>query len=1066
MVWKNYGFEIFAEKFGKEELEKRLKDELTPPADSPVFGGLKLKMKKEKFKSLFLLGTSLKGFRRATHTVGTGGFGEIKIVNNPKFPEHEFFTAGRMFPARLRHANLKFPDDAGSDARSFSVKFADSDSESPMDIIMNTGEANIFWDTESLEHFVPVKEGDAGKEYVYKNPYYYYNLVEALRRSPDTFAHQRYYSQITMHFKAKDGKVRYCRYRAIPGDVDIEEGDESGRLTEEDQRKIWIFSRHEDEKRPDNYLRKEYVERLGKGPVNYRLQIQIHEASPSDTATIFHAGILWDKETHPWFDLATVTITTPLSPDVLERTWFNVVNQPDSLGLLEAKSPEDYNSIGELRVAVYSFVQHIRKLKTGSLIPAGQNARYNIEIETGNREHAGTDATITIRITGTKGRTDYQKLDKWFNNDFERGTKDSYQVEGFDVGDIQLIELHSDQGGYWSGDPDWYVNRVTIISSSQDRIYSFPCYRWILKDIVLFPGEATLPFHEVPAIVSEQRQNELEERKKVYQWDYVSDDMPGNIKAATHDDLPRDVQFTDEKSRSYQESRKAALVNLGIGSFFSQFEDWDNYEDYHILYRNWILGDTPNMADKWSDDRWFGYQFLNGANPVSLVRCDALPDNFPVTNDDVKASLESGKTLQEEIKDGNIYLADFEQLVGAKCYGGPILEDDGYKVPDEINHDNADVRYCAAPLALFNVNKQGHLMPIAIQINQAPGPENPIWTPSEPNEHDWMLAKFWLAVAESNVHQLNTHLLRTHLTTEPFALSTWRNLASPHPVFKLLQPHIFGVLAIDTIGRKELIGSGGIVDKSLSLGGGGHVTFMENCFKKVHLQDYNLPKALKKRGVDDSTKLPEYYYRDDGLVLWEAIKTLVTEIISIFYKNNDDVKRDNEIQSWIFDVHKNGWRANPGHDDHGVPASFESREQLIEVLTSLIFTFSCQHAAVNFSQKDHFGFTPNAPSILRQPPPTKKGQATLKSNLATLPSKSQAAKAIATVYILTKFSEDERYLGNYSATAWDDNEALDAINRFQDKLEDISKNIKERNKKLEVPYTYLLPERIPNGTAI
>lgn len=119
------------------------------------------------------------------------------------------------------------------------------------------------------------------------------------------------------------------------------------------------------------------------------------------------------------------------------------------------------------------------------------------------------------------------------------------------------------------------------------------------------------------------------------------------------------------------------------------------------------------------------------------------------------------------------------------------------------------------------------------------------------------------------------------------------------------------------------------------------------------------------------------------------------------------MKRDNEIQSWINDVHKNGWRANPGNDDHGVPASFESQEQLIEVLTSLIFTFSCQHAAVNFSQKDHYGFTPNAPAILRQPPPKKKGDATLKSIMATLPSKDQAAKAIATVYILTQFSEDE-----------------------------------------------------------
>jgi hypothetical protein len=34
-------------------------------------------------------------------------------------------------------------------------------------------------------------------------------------------------------------------------------------------------------------------------------------------------------------------------------------------------------------------------------------------------------------------------------------------VEAFDVGDIQLIELHADGSGlYWSGDPDWFVNKV------------------------------------------------------------------------------------------------------------------------------------------------------------------------------------------------------------------------------------------------------------------------------------------------------------------------------------------------------------------------------------------------------------------------------------------------------------------------------------------------------------------------------------------------------------------------------------------------------------------------------
>ncbi|XP_046861561.1 allene oxide synthase-lipoxygenase protein-like [Xenia sp. Carnegie-2017] len=439
----NLGFELFAEKFGKKELERRIKDEHTPPRKYPIFGGLKLELQKQKFETMFTLATMLGGFRRATHTVGTGGVGKIKIVDDPKFPEHEFFKAGRQFDARLRHGNLKFTDDAGADARSFSIKFADADDKSPLDIVMNTGEANIFWDVSSLDDFVPVNEGDTAKEYVYKNPYYYYNFVEALRRAPDSFAHLYYYSQLTMYFKAKDGKVRYCRYRAVPGDINIKEENESGRLTADEQRNIWIFSRHENEKRPDDYLRKEYVKRLKNKPITYHLQIQIHDKSPEDTATIFHAGILWDKDTHPWLDLATVTIKTRLSPDVIERTTFNIVRQPESLGLLEAESPEDYNSIGEIRVRVYDRVQMLRKLKIGSITPADQNAIYTIEIKTGNRKNAGTDATVYIRLTGLKGRTEYLKLDKSFHNDFKRGSKEVYRVEALNVGEIELVELNA-----------------------------------------------------------------------------------------------------------------------------------------------------------------------------------------------------------------------------------------------------------------------------------------------------------------------------------------------------------------------------------------------------------------------------------------------------------------------------------------------------------------------------------------------------------------------------------------------------------------------------------------------
>ncbi|XP_046861563.1 allene oxide synthase-lipoxygenase protein-like isoform X2 [Xenia sp. Carnegie-2017] len=391
------------------------------------------------------------------------------------------------------------------------------------------------------------------------------------------------------------------------------------------------------------------------------------------------------------------------------------------------------------------------------------------------------------------------------------------------------------------------------------------------------------------------------------------------------------------------------------------------------------------MAKRWQQDRWFAYQFLNGVNPVSITRCNSLPENFPVTHDLVKASLDRGESLEKEINDGHIYIVDYEILVGCKTYGGLVLDDFGYQAPDHLKHDKADVRYCAAPLALFYVNKEGHLMPITIQINQEPGPANPIWTPHEEHQNDWMLAKFWLRVAESNFHQLCTHLLCTNLATEPFAVSAWRNLASPHPIFKLLLPHIKDLLACNTIRRKELLGEGGVVDQTLSLGGGGHMEFMEKCFKKMNFEDYNFPNSLKNRGVDDPSKLQEYYYRDDGLALWEAIQKFVSEMVGIFYRSDEDVKKDDEVQNWIFDVYENGWREKAAY--HGLPSKLESREQ-----------FYC--------------------------------------------------------------------LGDYRGTHWTEQDVRSAISRFQDSLKRISEKIEKRNKTLEVPYTYLLPECVPNGITI
>ena len=132
-----------------------------------------------------------------------------------------------------------------------------------------------------------------------------------------------------------------------------------------------------------------------------------------------------------------------------------------------------------------------------------------------------------------------------------------------------------------------------------------------------------------------------------------------------------------------------------------------------------------------------------------------------------------------------------------------------------------------------------------------------------------------------------THLLRCHLMMEPTAVSSWRNLPSVHPVWKLLYPHTKGIMAINTLGRNKLIPAGGVADQVLSIGGGGHVSLMQKHYRSVTFDSYDLIKDLTDRGVMD---LEKFNYKNDAVLLWKAIHHFVQEIIHLYYKNNKDVQ--------------------------------------------------------------------------------------------------------------------------------------------------------------------------------
>nr|XP_057910165.1 polyunsaturated fatty acid 5-lipoxygenase [Doryrhamphus excisus] len=671
---------------------------------------------------------------------------------------------------------------------------------------------------------------------------------------------------------------------------------------------------------------------------------------------------------------------------------------------------------------------------------------YTVTVGTGSQWFAGTDDYVYITLVGADRCSERTLLDKPLYNDFERGAVDSYLVSvEEDLGELVLVKLEKRK--YWVHD-DWYCRYISVKTPAGDNV-EFPCYRWLVddKEVVLRDGRAHLPEDDKMSLVKQHRQNELETRRKTYRWMEWQPGFPMSIDANRHNDLPRDIQFDSEKGVDFVLNYSKAIENLFVNHFMHMFQSsWSDFADFERIFlriRNTI---SEYVMQHWKEDFMFGYQFLNGCNPVVIEKCTKLPDKFPVTNEMVAISLERNLTLEQEIEAGNIYIVDYEVLDGIK--------------PNCT--DPCTLQYLAAPICLLYKNTQKKIFPIAIQLGQTPGEDNPIFLPTDA-QHDWLLAKIWVRSADFQHHQTVTHLLRTHLISEMFAIAMFRQLPAVHPVFKLLIPHVRFTIAINTKAREQLICECGIFDKANATGGGGHVQLVQKAMKSLTFRSLCFPDMIKARGVDSKQDLPTYFYRDDGYKVWEATKSFVSDVVSIYYTSDEKVQGDEEIQAFVKDVCNFGMQ---GFDSCEFPKTMKSRDELTEFLTVIVFTASAQHAAVNFGQYDWCSWIPNAPSTMRRPPPHKKGLANVTLIIDSLPDRGRSSWHLGAVWALSQYQENELYLGMYPDEHFIERPVKAAMEKFRKALADISSAIKRRNEGKKLPYYNMSPDKIPNSVAV
>eukprot|EP01018_Ginkgo_biloba_P004876 Gb_16198 [translate_table: standard] len=589
--------------------------------------------------------------------------------------------------------------------------------------------------------------------------------------------------------------------------------------------------------------------------------------------------------------------------------------------------------------------------------------------------------------------------------------------------------------------------------------------------------------------------------------------------------VPRDETFEEIKKNSFSAGALKALLHNLIPSLIATLSDPNNefgcFTEIDSLYREGLIlnlelrngllkkmpkivnrikessvgllrYDMPSIISKdrfaWLRDDEFARQTLAGVNPVNIEQLKVFP---PVSKLDptIYGSPESaikeehimgqlnGMSLEQALKENKLFILDYHDVYL------PFVK--------EINA--LDGRKVYATRTIFFLSPLNTLKPIAIELSlppPSPGCQSKqIFTP--PNDATtywlWQLAKAHVCANDAGTHQLVNHWLRTHACMEPYVIAAHRHLSSMHPIFKLLQPHMRYTMEINALARQSLINGGGVIESCFT-----PAKYCMDISSAAYRTQWRfdmeaLPADLIRRGmaVEDPTKphgirlvIEDYPYAADGLLIWSAIKEWVEDYILCYYSESNTVQNDIELQAWWDEI------KNKGHSDKRNETwwpTLKSKEDLVSILTTMIWVASGQHAALNFGQYPYGGYVPNRPCLVRRLIPEEKDPEyqnfilnPQKFFLSSLPTLLQATKTMAVVDTLSTHSPDEEYLGQRNQSAWtSDLQVVDAFHKFSASMQGIEKLIQQRNADLNlrnrngagvVPYELLMPTSGPGVT--
>lgn len=534
--------------------------------------------------------------------------------------------------------------------------------------------------------------------------------------------------------------------------------------------------------------------------------------------------------------------------------------------------------------------------------------------------------------------------------------------------------------------------------------------------------------------------------------------------------------LSEEHGRDYLQARTEA-------DYESLFVSLPKPLMLSIERQDW-MPDTP--AKPCEQDWFFGHLQIAGFNTTLLravslepkpgsqtLSLGELQAKCPITDRILQDVLgDSRVTLRGAIDAGRLFVCDYALLDGA--YADAL---------------HGEQRYLAAPIAIFYWNPQppagyppvaeGVMQPVAIQLAQRHDAEAaPLFTPNDcaggqdPNGLKWRIAKYIVNVVSAIQHESIAHLGNCHLIIEPIVVAAHRQLAEQHPLLKLLVPHFRFTININDSAIHSLIIPGGVVATNVGPAIECTLALLAKSHEGWRWDDNNPERLFALRGVE---KLPSFPFRDDTLLLWKATRDFVDGYVRRYYRDDQDVREDYELQAFVNELASPQYAGFQGlgglvpSGDARRPWRLESLDYLVEMVAQIIYIAGPQHASVNYAQYPLMSYMPSVAGTIYKAPPTRSTQlAKAEDCLPWYPPLDVSLYTFSFEYLLSgvQFDRFGTYEHNPRTPYFTDPKVQPLVAAFQQALSEIETTITARNRKRPMPYPFQLPSQIPNSVSI